>query len=222
MGRAVFLRGLTCVVLAALACAAPGVARAHGGGQYVAGPAAAPPTVDGVIGATEWAGATAYTVPFGSLGNGTIRFLHTPTDLYIAAVVTDVSPGLTPSLGAFFDNDHDGVKDAGDDEWRARIGIGTGGLDLFYSPTGSDGPSHYNDSARGGTNNTVGVANNSGNNLMVFELRHPLCSADAHTTSAHPWARRSGSTSSTTGALPVSSPTHLARISSTRATTGPI
>ncbi len=137
---------MTCVVLAALACAAPGVARAHGGGHFVAGPAATPPTVDGVVGGSEWASATPYTVPFGSLGNGTIRFLHTPTHLYIAGVVTDVSPGLTPSLGAFFDNDHDGVKELGDDEWRARIGIGTGGLDRFYSPTGSDGPSHYNDS----------------------------------------------------------------------------
>ena len=133
-------RGLTCVALAALACAAPGVARAHGGGHFVAGPAATPPTIDGVVGGSEWAAATPYTVPFGSLGNGTIRFLHTPTQLYISGVVTDVSPGLTPSLGVFFDNDHDGVKEPGDDEWRARISIGTGGLDRFYSPTGSDGP----------------------------------------------------------------------------------
>ena len=36
---------------------------------------------------------------------------YTPTQLYIAGVVTDVSPGLTPSFGVFFDNDHDGVKE---------------------------------------------------------------------------------------------------------------
>jgi Tol biopolymer transport system component len=170
-------RGLTCVVLAALACAAPGVARAHGGGQYIAGPAAAPPTVDGVIGASEWAGATAYTVPFGSLGNGTVRFVHTPTDLYVAAVVNDSTPGVVPSLTVFFDDDHDGVKDAGEDAWLTRVG--TGGTDLFYSPTGSDGPSHYADSVGGGTNQTIGVANISGNDEIVFEQRHPLCSADA-------------------------------------------
>src|SRR5918994_286236 len=169
--------GLTCVVLAALACAAPGVARAHGGGQYIAGPAAAPPTVDGVLGGAEWAGATSYTVPFGSLGNGTVRFLHTPTDLYVAAVVNDSTPGVVPSLNVFFDDDHDGVKDGGEDAWRTRVG--TGGADLFYSPTGSDGPSHYNDSVGGGTNHTVGVANIAGNDQIVFELRHPLCSADA-------------------------------------------
>src|SRR5918994_66697 len=169
--------GLTCVLLAALACAAPSVARAHGGGQYIAGPAAAPPTVDGVLGGAEWAGATSYTVPFGSLGNGTVRFLHTPTDLYVAAVVNDSTPGVVPSLNVFFDDDHDGVKDAGEDAWRTRVG--TGGADLFYSPTGSDGPSHYNDSVGGGTNHTVGVANIAGNDQIVFELRHPLCSADA-------------------------------------------
>src|SRR5918995_21470 len=169
--------GLTCVLLAALACAAPGVARAHGGGQYIAGPAAAPPTVDGVLGGAEWAGATSYTVPFGSLGSGTVRFLHTPTDLYVAAVVNDSTPGVVPSLNVFFDDDHDGVKDAGED--AGGRGVGPGGADLFYSPTGSEGPSHYNDSVGDGTNHTVGVANIAGNDQIVFELRHPLCSADA-------------------------------------------
>src|SRR5918912_973421 len=85
-------RGLICVVFAAVACAAPGVAQAHGGGQYVAGPAATPPTVDGTVGSSEWAGATPYAVTFGLFGNGTVRFLHTPTDLYVGVVVQDSAP----------------------------------------------------------------------------------------------------------------------------------
>ena len=168
-------RGLACVVLAALACAAPGVARAHGGGQYIAGQAPAAPTVDGVIGATEWTGSTPYTVPFGTLGNGTVRFLYTPTDLYVAAVIADSLPGVTPSFGVFLDNDHDGIKDTGDDAWLAAAGVA--GQDFFYSPTGIDGPRHYNDTVGGGSNQTTASGTNAAGNV-VFEFRHPLCSAD--------------------------------------------
>ena len=123
MGSALPGRGLVVVVLAALACAAPGVARAHGGGQYIAGPAPAAPTVDGVVGAAEWSGSTPYTVPFGALGNGTVRFLHTATHLYVGVVVQDPSPGVTPTFDLYFDDDHDGVKDSGEDVWRAMRDI---------------------------------------------------------------------------------------------------
>jgi Tol biopolymer transport system component len=167
---------LACTVGLLAACAAPGVAQAHGGGLYVAGPATTPPTIDGTLSPGEWTGATPYNVVFGSLGNGTVRFMQTPTNLYVSAVISDPSPGLTPSFDTYFDNDHDGVKDPGDDVWRVRNG--TGGADLFYSPTGSSGPSHYVDSDSGGTNNTVGGATVSGSKPMVFELRHPLCSTD--------------------------------------------
>jgi Tol biopolymer transport system component len=158
------------------AAAVPGVAQAHGGGNYLAGPATTAPTVDGTLSPGEWTGATSYNVVFGSLGNGTVRFLHTPTDLYVSAVISDPSPGVTPSFDIYFDDDHDGVKDPGDDVWRVRIG--TGGADLFYSATGTNGPSHYADSDGGGTNNTAAASTVSGSGPMVFELRHPLCSAD--------------------------------------------
>src|ERR671923_2375616 len=168
-------RGLTCAVFAAVACAAPGVAQAHGGGHYVAGPATTPPTVDGTVGGSEWAGATPYTVAFGSFGNGTVRFLHTPTDLYVGVIVQDATPGLTPSFDVFFDNDHDGIKDTGDDAWLSAVGFS--GQDFFYSPTGTGGPSHYNDTVGGGSNQTVSAGTSPGD-IVMFELKHPLCSAD--------------------------------------------
>src|ERR671923_254530 len=168
-------RGLTCAGFAAVACAAPGVAQAHGGGHYVAGPATTPPTVDGTVGGSEWAGATPYTVAFGSFGNGTVRFLHTATDLYVGVIVQDATPGLTPSFDVFFDNDHDGIKDTGDDAWLSAVGFS--GQDFFYSPTGTGGPSHYNDTVGGGSNQTVSAGTSPGD-IVMFELKHPLCSAD--------------------------------------------
>src|ERR671925_1213495 len=109
------------------------------------------------------------------LGNGTVRFLHTPTDLYVGVIVQDATPGLTPSFDVFFDNDHDGIKDTGDDAGLWAVGFS--GQDFFYSPTGTGGPSHYNDTVGGGSNQTVSAGTSPGD-IVMFELRHPLCSAD--------------------------------------------
>ena len=189
-------RGLTCVVLAALACAAPGVARAHGGGQYVAGPAAAPPTVDGVLGVTRSAGATTYSVPYGSLGNGTVRFLYTPTDLYVAAVIADSLPGVTPSFGVFFDNDHDGIKDTGDDAWLAAAGVS--GQDFFYSPTGIDGPRHRRHGRRrlepdhGLGDERRGTSCSSWLALSSADVTHDVCTSPGQTLGVDLQYARSG------------------------------
>jgi Tol biopolymer transport system component len=170
-------RLLACAVLAAAAFAAPGVAQAHGGGSYVAGEATAAPTVDGVVGASEWAGATPYSVVFGSLGNATVRFVYTSTDLYVGAIVQDPTPGMTPGLYAFFDNDHDGIKEVGDDAWLSFRGVG--GQDFFYSDVGTAGSSHYNDVGDGtGGNQTVSAGTISFEGDVMFELKHPLCSSD--------------------------------------------
>ena len=122
-------RRLTGAVLAALACAAPGVAQAHGGPVYQAGEVTGPaPTIDGVVTASEWDDSVPYGLAFGSLGNATLRFVHTPTHLYVAAVVQDSSSGLTPSFDVAFDNDHDGVGELGDDLWDSDDG------DFFLNP----------------------------------------------------------------------------------------
>jgi hypothetical protein len=162
-----------CLLVAVFAL--PGVAQAHGGGTYVAGAATAAPTVDGVVEFSEWADATPYSVDFGSLGNATVRFVHTPTDLYVGVIVDDPSPGLGPTFGVFFDNDHDGLKDLGDDVWRATVDAA--GRDAFYDPEGADGPGHYEDGDGDGTNDTFAVGSGTEGG-GAYELRHPLCSED--------------------------------------------
>ena len=166
---------LVCLALLATSFILPGLAHAHGGGTYLAGAATAAPTVDGVVLPAEWADATPYNVALGALGNATVRFVHTPTDLYVGVIVEDANPGLGPTFEAYFDNDHDGVKERGDDLWRAPVG-GSGG-DSYWDPAGRDGPGHYVDTVNGGTGDTS-AAGTSSAGVSEYELRHPLCSAD--------------------------------------------
>jgi hypothetical protein len=162
-------------LLAALSL--PGSAWAHGGGNYAAGAATTAPVVDGVVNASEWADATPYNVVFGALGNATVRFVHTSTDLYVGVIVQDPTPGSTPSFDVFFNNDHSGIKTPGDDAWLSFLGTGSGS-DFFYNPDGTGGPSHYSDLVGGGTADTVAAGTIAGTDVM-FELKHPLCSSDA-------------------------------------------
>jgi TolB protein len=171
-------RLLACAVLAAAACAAPGVAQAHGGPTYLAGEVSGPaPTIDGVVTQQEWDDSDVAGLAFGSLGNSTLRFVHTPTHLYIAAVVQDPAPGPAPAFNVLFDDDHDGAKDQGEDAWLSFVG--GGGEDFFYSDVGTDAEGHYNDVGDGtGTNDTVAAGTISGSGDVMIEQRHPLCSAD--------------------------------------------
>ncbi len=159
-------------LLVATAVALPSVASAHGGGTFIAGPATTAPTVDGIVGSSEWADATPYHVDLGSFGNATVRFAHTTTDLYVGVVVQDPSPGFAPRFDVFFDNDHDGVKGLGDDVWLAAVG--GAGQDFFWNPAGPG--SHVSDLSDAGTGDTVSAGTSS--DEQMFELRHPLCSAD--------------------------------------------
>ena len=166
---------VACTVGVIAACAAPAVAQAHGGGTFRAGSASGPaPTVDGVISASEWADAKPYNVVFPSLGNGTVRFVHTATDLYVGVVIQDPSATFTPQFDVFFDNDHDGVKELGDDAWLSST---LGAQDYFFNPGGSGGASHYNDESDGGTTETISQGTAS-EGQVTFEIRHPLCSSD--------------------------------------------
>ena len=168
---------LALAVLGALVL--PGLAWAGGGPAYQAAFTATPPTIDGTLTPAEWADSTAYSLNFGSLP-ATVRFERTATDLYVGVVVQDLLPGATPSLGVYFDNNHDGIKNAGDDLWIDAVG--QAGQDFFYSPTsippgGPGGASHYSDLADGGSVETTSAGTRTLGGL-TFELRHPLCSND--------------------------------------------
>jgi len=160
--------------------AAPSMARAHGGGNFAAPATSTPPTIDGTIGAGEWADAASYTLTFGSLP-ATVRFMEDGTNLYVAVMVEDAGPGANPKAAIVFDNNHDGINGTGDDDWLA---FPTFGSDFSYSPTGTGGRGYYNDltdPATGGpgtgTNDTL-AAGSIGAGQVSFEISHPLCSSD--------------------------------------------
>ena len=167
-------RGLTCVVLAALACAAPGVARAHGGGQYVAGPAATPPTVDGVVGVSEWASAHTLhrSVRIARERNDSVSvYADPPLRRWRRRRLPAGAHAVARRLLRQRPRRHQGHSATTS---GLRAGVGTGDY-LSTARRGSTGPSHYNDSV-GAARRPRSATNNSGN--IVFELRHPLCSAD--------------------------------------------
>ena len=110
----------------------------------------------------------------------------TPQYLYVALTVTDGGIGAK-SIGMYFDDDHDGLKDPGEDAILAFVGPGDTGARLLLQPAPgrsaeplttatrreADGRS-LREAARidviaGGTE--VG-------GQVTFELRHPLCSTD--------------------------------------------
>src|SRR5688572_10135644 len=128
------------VAFVSAALALPGVAQAHGDANYSAPGTLSAPTVDGVVNGGEWEEAPAYSVVFGSLGNATVRFLHTATDLYVGVVVTDATPGVGPSFSVYFDDNHNGEKEQGEDAWLS------GNQDFFWDADGPGSSSHYHDS----------------------------------------------------------------------------
>jgi hypothetical protein len=157
------------------AFALPATAWAHGGGNYQSVSVATAPTVDGSLADAAWANAPAYSVDFGGKA-ATVRFVHTATDLYVGVSVSDATFGATPSFSIYFDNNHDGAKDPGDDAWDSFVG--QGGNDFSYEPaTGTTAASHYPDAEVGGTNETIAaaIAAPAG---VTFEIEHPLCSPD--------------------------------------------
>ncbi len=157
-------RLLTVLGMVVLLCL-PGAVSAHEGGSFTAVPAAsAVPSIDGVVGTVEWADATPYSVTFGSLGTATVRFLHADGDLYVGVVVKDPTPDISPSFGIFFDENHNGESEFGEDAWRASMGSESG-EDLHVDDSGS---SHVPD-----TNHTDAAGTRDGD--VMFELRHDLC-----------------------------------------------
>ena len=160
------LRRFVTVVGIGVVLGLPGAVWAHEGGTFTATAAvSAVPTVDGVVGTVEWADATAYPVAFGDLGTGTVRFLQADGQLYVGVVVKDPNAGVSPSFGVFFDDNHNGESEFGEDAWRVSNGSESG-QDLHVDDSGS---SHNADNV----NDTDGAGTRDGD--VMFELKHSLC-----------------------------------------------
>jgi Tol biopolymer transport system component len=175
-----FLPGLLLALLAAALF--PSLAGAHHSPpvQFQALVAATAPNVNGQIDAGEWTDTPSYAVNFGGMV-GTVRFKHAGGYLYGALNLDD--NGVGPKKATFlFDDDHDGVKDPGEDAVVVAGGSGDG--DFYYSTAGSSGASLYSDRSASGTNPPGGGTEDlvarvtDANGSVTFEFRHPLCSSD--------------------------------------------
>lgn len=171
-------RGLA-VLIVIVGTAFPGVAWGHGGGSVSAVAVTTPPTLDGVLTDAAWANAPTYNVTFGTVP-ATVQFVYTPTDVYVGATVQDASIGTNPEFLIFFDNDHDGAKDRGDDVWTGFRNLAA--EDFFYSPTnpqtGAGVTGHYNDTTESGGSDDTTVAVHSGGGTITYEFKHPRCGTD--------------------------------------------
>src|SRR5262245_29266282 len=178
-GRA-FLPPLLLALLAAAVF--PGLAQAHHSPpvQFQALVATTAPNVNGQIDPGEWTDTPSYAVNFGGMV-GTVRFKHSGGYLYGALNVDDNGVG-TKKATFLFDDDHDGVKDPGEDAVVVAGGSGDG--DFYYSSAGSAGAGLYSDRSVSGTNPPGGgtedvvARTTDANGSVTFEFRHPLCSSD--------------------------------------------
>ena len=178
------VRALVTAAAVLVTAVLPGVARAHHPDlSFQAGQLATAPTIDGVLGAGEWSGVPVDEgVVFGAMP-ATVRFAHDGEFAYAAVTVADGVLG-PKSFGIFFDDNHDGVKDPGEDALRAGIGPSTG-EDLYYSTSGTNGANHYLDTSLLGTDppgdgtNDVVAAGSEVGGIVTFEVRRPLCAGDA-------------------------------------------
>ena len=171
------------LLLALLAAAAlPSLAQAHHSPpvQFQALLAASAPNVNGQIDPGEWTDTPSYAVNFGGV-LGTVRFKHAGGYLYGALNLEDNGVG-TKTATFLFDDNHNGVKDPGEDAIVVTGGSGDG--DSYYSTAGGAGAGLYTDRSTSGTNPPGGgtedlvARSTDANGSVTFEFRHPLCSAD--------------------------------------------
>lgn len=176
-----------------LAAVPPASVSAHTSDAF--GPACGAATLDGVIDAQEWSGASTLTFQMipGSAGplTATLYVMNSGYYLYLGVTINDDE--FTP-LGQYlpkgdsfridFDNDHSGSLFAlHDDMLSISAGLPQFGDNHLYGgavPSSSDLDVVY-----GGTSDGSGAASRV-DNLNHFELRHPLCSGDALDFCLHP------------------------------------
>jgi hypothetical protein len=140
------------------------------------------PSLDGVVGETEWADASALAFQAGMPGGGTIpgelRIMNDASNLYLAVRLGTTSPTTSVAFG--FDNDHDGVwPEEGSDGLALGFGVRNFFGDLVLS--GRDGcPGAlcgFHDVDLGGTVDGQGLRTIQGGETQI-EISHPLDSAD--------------------------------------------
>jgi hypothetical protein len=146
-------------------------------------------TIDGALAAGEWAGAR--RIEFGARlpphdGGGTVPgtlwLMNDSSTLYVALQVGRATFGGNTSLALYFDNDHDGTREAGDDAFLADIGTFSPVrfVDWHWAscvPGGAGLACPVLDTDRGGTSDGTSAAEIAGG-AAVLEAAHPLDSVD--------------------------------------------
>jgi hypothetical protein len=190
-------RGVALLAAAAVLVLAS-AASAHAPGAVLYGTGTA--TVDGSLGAGEWAGARRLTFAAARPafdGGGTvpaaILAMNDGANLYFAMEVGRATYGGNTSLAVYFDNDHDGEREAGDDAFLADVGLFSDVrfIDWHWAPCTPGGPGvacPVLDVERGGTSDGAAAAG-IGPGGAVLEVVHPTDSAD----NAHDFSLSGGS-----------------------------
>jgi len=138
--------------------------------------------VDGVMSPGEWdcAAHDDFTVnlPGGTTAPATVYWKNDGANLYLAVRVDAGAGNLDAALRFDFDNNGDGVADAGDDAFG--ITSGSGFFDDFLTAACAQGSTPgcgASDVSDGGATNGRGAIGGDAGHV-VFELAHPLASGD--------------------------------------------
>lgn len=142
------------------------------------------PSVDGTIDGSEWDAAGQVTfgvaLPEGGSAAGTLYVMNDATSMYLAVRFPRAAADPGNSLSFELDNDNDGVMENGDDVLLVNPSPGVGFKDEVRTdqpPCPEGAMCGFHDTDVGGTSDGSGAfANGSG--LTVYEMSHPLNSAD--------------------------------------------
>ena len=150
-------------------------------GDVLSAFAAVTPTIDGVVSLGEWddaANVSFFLVPDRGIGLSTLYVKNDGTNLYLALVIRDEDFDTGDLARFHFDNDHDGVRDIGDDAINC-FGVNTCRDDFRFDELNNE----QIDAAFGGTNDVVSAASHT-NPIAdavgdyVFEISHPFNTSD--------------------------------------------
>lgn len=163
-----------------------GDVRAHASGVSLSAWTPTLANIDGTIDPAEWASADviSFTTSDGLLPGrtGTLYVMNDATNLYLAVAMPDTTPDINDQCYFYFDNDHDGIFEKGDDS----VGI-SGVRPVTVSPEYRD--LHWNPDVPGWTEDwypaygIYGTIDGSGDasnmaGINYFEFSHPLDSGD--------------------------------------------
>jgi hypothetical protein len=190
--RSRFIRAVTSTTLLVLTIAFPQLGKAHDPTVSLAGKGT--PSIDGVKSSGEWDQAATAPINVNIPGGTTSAKLLAMSDsnnLYLGLLIQS-SATDTISMVTEFDNDHDGISEAGDDAivYNTNPYGPPSIFDVFRLPCAGDpansaGCSTF-DTGAGGTLDVTGASTNTGG-FTFIEISHPLNSTDdAHDFSLNP------------------------------------